>query len=49
MSHSLGSASAELPADLDVLIIGGGVMGLSLAYNLAREATAVRRAQQYDR
>jgi sarcosine oxidase subunit beta len=40
MSHSLGSASAELPAELDVLIIGGGVMGLSLAYNLAREATA---------
>lgn len=40
MSHprglNFGSASAELPAELDLLIVGGGVMGLSLAYNLAR-------------
>jgi sarcosine oxidase, subunit beta len=33
---SLGGASVELPAELDLLIIGGGVMGLSIAYNLAR-------------
>ena len=33
---SFGSATAELPAELDLLIVGGGVMGLSIAYNLAR-------------
>lgn len=33
---TFGSARAELPAALDLLIIGGGVMGLSIAYNLAR-------------
>ncbi|PRQ06980.1 NAD(P)/FAD-dependent oxidoreductase [Enhygromyxa salina] len=33
---SLGSRDAKLPDELDLLIIGGGVMGLSIAYNLAR-------------
>ena len=33
---NMGTASAKLPDELDLLIIGGGVMGLSLAYNLAR-------------
>jgi sarcosine oxidase subunit beta len=33
----MGGPDTELPDALDLLIIGGGVMGLSLAYNLARE------------
>ncbi|PRP90856.1 Sarcosine oxidase subunit beta [Enhygromyxa salina] len=33
---TLGSRDAKLPAELDLLIIGGGVMGLAIAYNLAR-------------
>jgi sarcosine oxidase subunit beta len=37
-SHGMGSPSAAIPAELDLLIIGGGVMGLSIAYNLARLA-----------
>ncbi len=37
---AMGSATAELPPELDLLIIGGGVMGLSIAYNLARLASA---------
>ena len=32
----MGSPAAELDDELDLLIIGGGVMGLSLAYNLAK-------------
>lgn len=36
----MGSATAKIPDELDLLIIGGGVMGLSIAYNLAREAKA---------
>jgi sarcosine oxidase subunit beta len=32
----MGSADAPLPEELDLLIIGGGAMGLSLAYSLAR-------------
>ncbi len=39
-TSDLGSASVELPAELDLLIIGGGVMGLAIAYNLALEAKA---------
>jgi sarcosine oxidase subunit beta len=35
--RSMGSPSAALPDELDLLIIGGGVMGLALAYNLVRE------------
>jgi sarcosine oxidase, subunit beta len=38
VTASLGSASAKLPTELDLLIIGGGIMGLSIAYNLARQA-----------
>ena len=34
----MGSSTVALPAELDLLIIGGGVMGLSIAYNLARLA-----------
>jgi sarcosine oxidase subunit beta len=37
---TMGSPSAKIPDELDLLIIGGGVMGLSIAYNLAREAAA---------
>jgi sarcosine oxidase, subunit beta len=33
---TLGSADAKLPDAVDLLIVGGGVMGLSIAYNLAR-------------
>lgn len=36
---TLGSPTAKLPEELDLLIIGGGVMGLSIAYNLARLET----------
>jgi sarcosine oxidase subunit beta len=36
----MGSASAKIPDELDLLIVGGGVMGLAIAYNLAREAAA---------
>lgn len=31
----LGSPTAPLPAELDVAIVGGGIMGLATAYNLA--------------
>jgi sarcosine oxidase subunit beta len=43
MSSTLGSPSEAIPDELDLLIIGGGVMGLAIAYNLAREAAAARR------
>ena len=33
---SMGSQDAKIPDELDLLIIGGGVMGLSIAYNLAQ-------------
>ena len=33
---ALGSRDAKLPEAVDLLIIGGGVMGLSLAHNLVR-------------
>lgn len=37
-ARAMGSSTAALPAELDLLIIGGGVIGLSIAYNLARLA-----------
>lgn len=40
---SMGSARAPLPPELDLLIIGGGVMGLSIAYNLTRELARKRK------
>ncbi len=36
-ASGLGSSSAPLPDRADVVIIGGGVMGLSTAYQLARQ------------
>ena len=33
---ALGSANAKLPAEVDVAIVGGGIMGLSIAYHLAK-------------
>ena len=36
MSDTMGSPSAPLPERADVVIIGGGVMGLSTAYQLTR-------------
>jgi len=33
---SLGSPTAQLPEAVDIAIVGGGVMGLGLAYNLAK-------------
>lgn len=38
---SLAETGAELPADTDVLVIGGGVIGCALAYYLARAGIAV--------
>ncbi|MEZ4382031.1 MAG: FAD-binding oxidoreductase [Nannocystaceae bacterium] len=35
---SLGSADAPLPEAVDLAIVGGGIMGLGLAYNLAKLA-----------
>lgn len=36
VAAAMGSSSAPLPERVDVAIIGGGIMGLSLAYNLAK-------------
>ncbi len=36
MMTSLGSSRAELPKHVDVAIVGGGIMALSLAYNLSQ-------------
>lgn len=37
----LSETSAELPAETDVLVIGGGLSGCALAYYLARDGVAV--------
>ncbi|MBK8264065.1 MAG: FAD-binding oxidoreductase [Nannocystis sp.] len=44
MSAALGSAALALPAELDLAVIGGGVMGLATAYNLALLAPALKIA-----
>ncbi|HFE47368.1 MAG TPA: FAD-binding oxidoreductase [Nannocystis exedens] len=33
---SLGSPRVQLPEEVDIAIVGGGIMGLGLAYNLAK-------------
>ncbi|HFE46641.1 MAG TPA: FAD-binding oxidoreductase, partial [Nannocystis exedens] len=33
---SLGSPQVPLPEEVDIAIVGGGIMGLGLAYNLAK-------------
>lgn len=41
---AMGSSTVELPETVDVAIIGGGIMGLSLAYNLIRKSPRLRIA-----
>lgn len=41
---AMGSSSIELPDEVDVAIIGGGIMGLSLAYHLSRKSPRLRVA-----
>jgi sarcosine oxidase subunit beta len=40
----MGSASEPLPAAVDVAIVGAGIMGLALAYHLARRARDLKIA-----
>lgn len=47
-----GSSSgehADAPTDVDVLVVGGGAMGLSTAWRLARRGRTVRLVEQYER
>lgn len=43
-SAPMGSATQPLPATVDVAIVGAGVMGLALAYHLARRAKHLKIA-----
>lgn len=36
MSHAMGGPDVALPAEVDLAIVGAGIMGLALAYHLAR-------------
>lgn len=43
---SLGSPSTPLPEAVDIAIVGGGVMGLGLAYHLAKIAKTAKRGSE---
>ena len=43
-ARSMGSASEPLPDAVDVAIVGAGIMGLALAYHLARRARGLKIA-----
>ncbi len=43
-ARSMGSAREPLPAEVDVAIVGAGIMGLSIAYHLSRRARGLKIA-----